>query len=500
MRIALLCPALAFLLISVRMGTAQDPSFTQQSVRQAMVSATSFMRDQIADHGGYAYVSSADGKYSNGEGIAGPDRIWVQPPGTPAVGMAMLQAYQASGDKVHLDAAIDAGNALVAGQLRSGGWGYSIEFDPSLRKKIPYRVGPHGGKDQITPTPSPGGWTVWRQGKNKANKTLIDDDTTPASIRFLAKLDQELGFKHQEIHDAALYALQSTLNAQYPIGAWGHNYDRFQPSPPSESFYPILRASYPKDWPRKWPNAWNGCYGLNDRITTNMIETMLLAADVYDDDRYRQSAIRGGDFLVNAQMPMPQPAWAQQYDENMHPVWERKFEPPAITGGESQDVIATLLKLYRETGQERFLQPIGPALKYLRNSLRKDGQLARYYELQTNRPLYFDKEYQLTSDDSNVPDHYGFIVESKLEPLDREYQRLINAGPEPKSKSLKTLAKAVAPVLAAQRSDGAWLTPTFVRDGDGKKVTPAEGVVESAVFIKNMRVLADWLAAAKRVR
>ena len=51
-------------------------------------------------------------------------------------------------------------------------------------------------------------------------------------------------------------------------------------------------------------------------------------------------------FLLLAQLPEPQPGWAQQYNIEMEPEWARKFEPPAVTGGESQKVIATLLTLF----------------------------------------------------------------------------------------------------------------------------------------------------------
>ena len=50
--------------------------------------------------------------------------IWVQPPGTPAVGMAYLDAYDVSGDTLYLNGAIDAARALAWGQLGSGGWDY----------------------------------------------------------------------------------------------------------------------------------------------------------------------------------------------------------------------------------------------------------------------------------------------------------------------------------------------------------------------------------------
>ena len=39
----------------------------------------------------------------------------------------------------------------------------------------------------------------------------------------------------------------------------------------------------------------------------------------------------------------------------MHPIWARKFKPPAVTGGESQDVLETLMKIYRATGDKKYL-------------------------------------------------------------------------------------------------------------------------------------------------
>ncbi len=469
---------------------AADPDAVRQSLRRA----TEFMTNHVAVHGGYAWVSSADGKYSHGEGVAGPTRVWVQPPGTPAVGMALLEAYQATGDEVHLNAARAAAEALIQGQLRSGGWGYSIEFDSKARQKIPYRVGPNGGRDKIAKTPRPGGWDIWRQRKFKTNKTMIDDDVTPASIRFLAKLDQELNFKDASVHDAAQYALRSVLGAQYPIGAWGHNYDRYAMETPSAEHYPILKASYPDDWSRRTTNDFHGCYMINDRITLNMIRTMLLAAKIYDDDRYRKSAITGGQFLLNAQMPEPQPAWAQQYDRHMKPVWDRKFEPPAITGGESQDVLEVLVLLYEETKDRQYLQAFQKAYLYLSKSLRPDGKLARYYELKTNRPIYFSKDYELTYDDSEMPDHYGFVIDSRLDKLLRLYNQATGKAKKSPTRR-RDLAKRVDAIVAAQRQDGAWLEPGFVRNEAGKKVIPPEGIVQSDTFIKNVSRLCDYLNA-----
>jgi len=44
---------------------------------------------------------------------------------------------------------------------------------------------------------------------------------------------------------------------------------------------------------------------------------------IYGEDRYRRTAEKGGEFILLAQMPEPQPAWAQQYDVEMRPAWAR---------------------------------------------------------------------------------------------------------------------------------------------------------------------------------
>ena len=147
-----LCLCVAF---SVSLPAVAQPPINDRDVSGALLKATKFMASRIAVHGGYACTSSADGSYSNGEGVAGPQRVWVQPPGTPAVGFALLDAYTATGDDTHLKAARAVGDALIAGQLRSGGWGYSIEFDPAARANIPYRVEASGSREKIAPSEIP---------------------------------------------------------------------------------------------------------------------------------------------------------------------------------------------------------------------------------------------------------------------------------------------------------------------------------------------------------
>src|SRR5690242_15323160 len=91
----------------------------------------------IATHGGYLWSYSLDLKDRRGEGKATATQIWVQPPGTPAVGLAFLRAYEATGDAAHLEAARAAADALAVAQLESGGWNCMIDFDE--RADVQYR-------------------------------------------------------------------------------------------------------------------------------------------------------------------------------------------------------------------------------------------------------------------------------------------------------------------------------------------------------------------------
>ena len=140
----------------------------------ALRRAVDFYSRQVASHGGYVYRYSADLAKREGEGKTGPDTVWVQPPGTPAVGMAYLDAFERTGEACLLDAAKAAGECLILGQLRSG-----VErihrIRPGLRKKHAYRVDP--------PTKKPG-----------RNWSTFDDDKSQSAIRFLSRLDKALGF------------------------------------------------------------------------------------------------------------------------------------------------------------------------------------------------------------------------------------------------------------------------------------------------------------------
>ncbi len=332
-------------LVNATVGSAQDskPENVVLSAKEAQRRAVQFFSEKVAVHGGYVYQVSEDLRYREGEGDAEKHAVWVQPPGTPAVGMAYVHAYERTKEEYLLSAARATAQCLVQGQLHSGGWQRSIEFEPERRRTQAYRV---DGK----PRPKAKNWSSF------------DDDQTQSVIRFLSKLDRALQFKDQEIHETNLRALDAVLANQFPNGAWAQGFETLGP----EDRYPVKPGEFPQDWSRQQPKQdyWT-FYTLNDNALVRIIDTLWLAHDIYGDDRYKRAALRGADFLVLAQMPDPQPAWAQQYDFEMHPTWARKFEPPSISGRESQDAVECLMMTYVRTGEDRYKPPIERALRYL---------------------------------------------------------------------------------------------------------------------------------------
>ena len=448
---------------------------------KAMRRATNFFRTQVSAEGGYLWRYSEDLSRREGEGKATDTMVWVQPPGTPSVGMVYLTAYEATNDSYYLDAARDVAYALVKGQLRSGGWDYRIEFDPKRRQRYAYRVDPHK--------------------KGARNVSTLDDNNTQSAVRLLMRVDQALDFKDEKIHEAVEFALSTLLKVQYPNGAWPQ---RFSAAPDPVKF-PVKRAAYPDSWSWTFPDRdYKSFYTFNDNTVADTIAAMLEAFEIYNDAKYLAAAQKAGDFILLAQMPEPQPAWAQQYNADMYPSWARKFEPPAVTGGESQGIMRILMELYRATGKKKYLAPLPKAIEYLRRSRLPDGSLARFYELKTNKPLYFTRDdYKLTYSDADTPTHYSFKASYGIESIAKEYEQLLAMDParlkEPKkvsrprlSRSLTARTKSIIDRLDEQ---GRWIESGRLRDDE--QDDPPYRVIDCRTFINHMNTLCAYLRAVR---
>ena len=372
-------------------------------VTTAMKKATSFYTEKLAVHGGYASSWDKDLSQAYVEGKKGREFISIQPPGTTTVGLSLVRAYQATGDQQFLKAARAAAGALIESQLASGGWPAEFDFSGEYEKKFHLRRHVLAG-DTLA-------------GKRSAYSTL-DDNKTQSALHFLlelAHLPESTG--DQALQDCLKFGMDRLLGAQYPNGAWPQQFDA-----PADPATPVIPARYPADWPRTFPHEkYVSFYTLNDHNMQKIVQLLLRAYDLTKDERYLNSAKKAGDFFILAQMPEPQPGWAQQYNHQMEPVWARKFEPPCVTGGESLSTMETLYELYVITGDEKYLKPLPAAFAWYERSALPDGQYARFYELKTNKPLFFVKDtYELVYTDDNLPTHYGF----KLDYVTRDLARL----------------------------------------------------------------------------
>ncbi|QDT02229.1 Pectic acid lyase [Rubripirellula lacrimiformis] len=469
----------------------------------AMRKAAGYYHGTVQSHGGYVYHYALDLQKRWGEGEASKDQIWVQPPGTPTVGMAYLDAWSATGDAFYRQAALDAGHAIVYGQLKSGGWTNAIDFDPSGGRVAAYRNGRGRGRDHST----------------------LDDGISQSAMLFLIRLDEAVDRSDTSVHGAVQIALKSLVAAQLPNGGFPQVWTSDPPLRDQQAAAGVS-ASYPKyDWRTEnhVKEYWNHAT-LNDNVCGYVAQVLIEAHRVYGDQRYLASLKRLGDFMLLAQMPLPQPGFAQQYSKEMHPAWARKFEPPAMASDETQEAIATLILIAETTGQPKYLQGIPAALQWLGKSRLPDGSLARYYELQTNRPLYMNrngKRYFLTYDDSDLPRHYGWKIDWKVDALTKSYRRAVQGMASPvdqgrvdqgstdqgsaeqgtrplDSVSRSGLQKQAAEVIDAMDSSHRWVDRFDGRRLVGQMKLPVgTEYLSSETFANNLTLLSRWVSASK---
>jgi len=428
--------------------SAMDDSLARQA-GEALEKATRYFVSRVAARGGYLWTYSEDLKERAGEGRATESQIWVQPPGTPSVGLAFLRAYSVTRHQFYLDAAKGAAEALVWGQLASGGWDYRIDFDPALSKRWYFRRDKEKGEPE----------------KARRNYSVFDDNTTQSALRFLMEIDT-VTKKQAPFHDAVRYGLDLMLKSQFPNGAW-------------PQVYPLA------------PRGYSRYYTFNDGAINDCIAVMLEAYRIYKDGSYLKSAKRGGDFIIASQLPQPQSGWAQQYDHDVKPAPARWFEPAACCSAVTIRNIRTLIGLFLETSEEKYLKPIPAALEWLERSKLRERVWARFYELETNRPIYVTADQRTVYEQINLRPHYSWFGDYGEKEVMELYEKVSALGrakylaeksrppsSEERQERLTELQRRVRHVIAAQDREGRWVE---------------SGQIETSTFIRNAGVLCDYL-------
>lgn len=136
-----------------------------------------------------------------------------------------------------------------------------------------------------------------------------------------------------------------------------------------------------------------------------------------------------------------------------------------------------------------------------------DGRLARFYELQTNRPLFFDLNYQLTYASDNMPKHYGFIVKSEIPKLRKEYEQVSQgtlselrirklAKRNDRSSTVPTESE-VRSIIESLDARGDWVEPGTLKYHKGRN--DVVRVIKSETFITNLNALSQYVASKRKI-
>lgn len=278
--------------------------------------------------------------------------------------------------------------------------------------------------------------------------TTFDNGTTYTHVAYLAKVSSYT--KTEKYKAAALKGLDFILAAQYANGGW-------------PQYYPIERNNYSR-YITFNDDAMGGIMWLLKEIAENKPDYSFIV----NDKRLKLKAAyeKGLDCILKTQInDAGQPtAWCQQYDEvNLQPAWARKFEPPSICNGESVEIVLLLMSIKKPSPAvidavqnavawfkvsmikgiriETFTAPDMPTPYRLSKTDKRvvnDSMAApiwtRYYELNTHRPLFCNRDskvvYSLAAVERERRDGYAWYTYGPQKVLNKypEWQKKFAAG------------------------------------------------------------------------
>jgi PelA/Pel-15E family pectate lyase len=431
---------------------------SRAEIELTMKRATVFMVEKVATRGGYVWSYLPDFSRRWGELEAYPTMVWVQPPGTGTMGHLFLDAYHATGDEYYYRAAMRAAEALIAGQHRSGGWNYFIDF---------------AGPESTTRWYSTIGRNAWRmeEFQHHGDNATFDDAGTSEAMQFLLRLYLEK--RDARLRPALDRAISFVLKSQYPNGGWPQRY-------PHDPHFPAY-ASY---------------ITFNDDVAAENIKFLLMVHQTLGDKRALPAIRRAMEIFLVTQQPAPQAGWGLQHSMDLKPAAARSYEPRALATHTTAANVRQLMDFYRMTGEQRFLARIPEALAWLESvrlperQVRNGRAFPTFVEIGTNRPIYVHRrgsnvvngEYYWDYSPEATLGHYSAFRAIDLPALRRDYEAL---SAKPREEVLRTsplrnppplpryfaigentgsdlnanAASAPAALIATLNSQGWWPTP-----------------------------------------
>ncbi|HHX01991.1 MAG TPA: pectate lyase [Firmicutes bacterium] len=249
--------------------------------------------------------------------------------------------------------AITVADNIIAWQTESGGWNKNIDFS-----SVMYQPGMSRGE----------------RTSSGVEAGTFDNSASINEMKFLAMMYATHGTERYK--DAVIKGVDWMLDAQYPSGGW-------------PQYYP-LRGGYSDN------------VTFNDGAMTNVlkyIQEILKYRGLYEylgEERFArlEAALdKGLEFILKAQIEVNGhlTAWCQQHDPvTYEPKMGRSYEHPSIVSAESVPIVEFLMSLPDPSDEVR--RAILSALEWFEISRLPNGQWARFYDIQSNVPIFSGRD------------------------------------------------------------------------------------------------------------
>lgn len=282
---------------------------------------------------------------------------------------------------------------VISFQSPSGGWTKNMNMTKRPRRRA----------ERWSP------WAPWRY------VATIDNGATTGQILFLAKVHEATG--DEACRAAVLRGLNWLLTAQTPSGGW------------------------PQVFPLQ--GGYHDSVTFNDDAMAHVLELLRDASrrrtpfKFLDDEtvrRCRRAVQRGVECVLKAQIRVSgrRAAWcAQHHPVTLAPVMARAYEKPSISGSESVGIIRFLMSLDQPSPE--VIQAVDDAVAWFQASRIRPEDYgmragppgwARFYDLETNRPIFSDKDgkiHESWSDLKSKRGGYSWFTRAPQPLLEREY-------------------------------------------------------------------------------
>ena len=266
--------------------------------------------------------------------------------------------------------------------------------------------------------------------------TTFDNSTTYTHVDYLAKVYTLIHI--QKYRTACEKGLKFILSAQYPNGGW-------------PQYYP-LEKGYSRHITFN-DGAYIGVMEVLKKIITNDTNYSFLNKNLRG--KVALAYQKGIDCILKSQIVCKGrlTAWCQQHDEvSLKPAWARAFEPPCICNGESAGIVLFLIGI--DHPDQKIITSVQAAVKWFQDSkilitkvetvqatpeksIYKTSTTdrivvidslaspiwTRYYELETERPMFSDRNgkilYSLSEVSRERRSGYGWYTYAPQDVLNK---------------------------------------------------------------------------------